>query len=133
MIMAAMTVAVVAAVSTAAVSTAAVSTPATSESTAGPVKPSEASAPAYSDPYGREKPKHSNIDSYTRPNGGINVGLILRPPPSPVDHCRVVTGHIYNFRINGLNVDVLTSDNNLLLGGRLDIASGISLMPQSLN
>ncbi len=59
--------------------------------------------------------------------------MILRPRPSPVNHCRVVRGHIYKFRINGFNLDVLTFDNHLFLRAGLEIAGGISFMPQSLN
>jgi hypothetical protein len=123
-----------AAVSAAAVSAAVSAAKATSESTASPVKAAKASAkPACSYAYTDPKTECPNLSDWPSKNGGISVGFILRPRPGPVNHSRVVSGHIYNFRINGFNLDVLTFDNHLFLRAGLEIAGGISFMPQSLN
>jgi hypothetical protein len=127
---------VVSAAMTAVVSVTSVTTPADidKESTTGPIPATPApSPPDWSNVYGREKPKHSIIGNYPGPNGVISVRRKRRPPPCPVDHYRVVTGHIDNCRISGFNLDILTFDNNLLLGGCHEIARITGLRPQSLN
>ncbi len=83
--------------------------------------------------YSSPEPEHPDSNGYPRENRVISEGGIRRPPPGPVDHCRIVTGNIDNFRIYRLNLDTLTFRNHLLLRGSFEIAGGISLLPQSLN
>jgi hypothetical protein len=105
------------------------------DSTAAPVPAAPAPAPpARSYPYTAPKSEYPKCsEGYPWPNGEISEGRIRRRPPGPVNHCRVVSGHIYNFRVSGFNLDVLTFDNNLLLRSSFEIAGGISFLPQSLN
>ncbi len=122
---------------TAVVSVASVTTPAdiNKDSTTGPVPAAPAPAPPdRSDRYGSpksEQPKCS--EGYPWPNGEISEGRIRWIRPGPVNNCRVVSGHINNIRISGCNLDGFTCDGHLLLWGRLEIAGGISFLPQSLN
>jgi hypothetical protein len=99
----------------------------------GPTPRAPSRAPDRSHGYSSKEPEHSDSNGHPWENGVISEGRIRRIPPGSVDNYRVVIGNIDNFRIYRRNLDTLTLDNHLLLRGSLEIAGGISFLPQSLN
>jgi hypothetical protein len=99
----------------------------------GPTPRAPSPAPGRSHGYSSPEPEDSDSNGHPRENGVISEGRIRRIPPGSVDHDRVVTGNIDNFRIYRHNLYSLTLDNHLLLRGRFEIAGGMSFLPQSLN
>ena len=65
--------------------------------------------------------------------GAVSVGRVCRIPPASVNHRRIVHRNIDPFGIDRLDLDALSTNNDLLLLGGLEVSLSLSLGPQTLD
>ena len=111
-----------------------------------PVPTSPSGTPYRSDSYsGRSKPEcpepnvdkaHSHVQRIKNIIGivgAVSVGRVCRIPPASVHHRRIVYRNIDSLGTDRLDLDALSTDNDFLLLGGLEVSLGMGFGPQALD
>ncbi len=103
---------------------------------AAPSPAAPAPAPGGSDGYGSPESKHSHYrckDHGGLPNRIVNEGWVCRPPPGPVDHCRIVARDIDDLGVYRFDLDVIVGYDHSLLDGRPEVSGRFGPSAESLD